>query len=162
MDNMPWTHSYSAAIASGVLLFVVAGQLFRLATRAALALSLVTFSHFPLDYIVHRPDLSLGVGTPKVGLALSNRPALEEIVEIGCFVLAAAAWCWRRGLLRLSAARALGFLALLVTLQFLPVTASLIVDPVGFGVFGLVIYFGLTAVATLIDQSNNGDNRDAA
>ena len=162
MDYMPWTQSYPAAIASNVLVFIVAGRLFRRAPRAALALSLVTFSHFPLDYIVHRPDLSLVVGTPKVGLALSSRPALEETVEIGCLALAAAAWGWRRGLLRLSAAGALGFLALLVTLQFLPVTASLIADPVGFGVFGLVIYFGLTAVATLIDQSNNGDNRDAA
>ena len=159
---MPWTHSYPAATASGVLVFVVAGRLFRLAPRAALALCLVTFSHFQLDYLVRRPDLSLGFGAPKAGLALWNRPVLEEIVEIVCLARAAAARGWRSSLMRLLAAAALGFLALLVAVQFLPVTAPLIVDPVGFGAFGLAISLGLTAVAALIDRTNNGDNRDAA
>jgi hypothetical protein len=159
---MPWTHSLPAAIAWGVRVFVVAGRLFRLALRAVLALSLVTFSHFPLDYFVHRRDLSLGFGASKPGLALCNKPALEEIVGPGCLALAAAAWGWWRDLLRLPAAGALGFSGLLVAVPILSVTAPLIADPVGFGVFGRVIYFGSLAVAALIDRSDNDDNRDAA
>jgi hypothetical protein len=162
MDYMVWTHSLPAAIAWGVLAFVVAGRLFRLAPRAALALSLITFSRSPLDYLVHRPDLSLGLGAPKIGLVLWNRPALEEIVELGCLALAAAAWGWQPELLRLPASGALGCLALLVAVQILSVTAPLVADAAGFGVFGLVIYLGLMAVAALIDRSDNGDNRDAA
>ena len=87
--------------------------------------------------------------------------AFEQRAPLWSYV-AVAVWGWRRGVQRLQAAGAFGFLALLVPVQILLVTAPLIADPVGFGIFGLVIYLGFTVVAALIDQSDNGDNRDAA
>ena len=41
------------------------------------------FSHWILDFVVHRPDLPLYDNTAKVGLGLWNRPALAFLLEAG-------------------------------------------------------------------------------
>jgi hypothetical protein len=69
-------------------LFAITYFLFTKNKNASLLLGGLVFSHWILDFIVHRPDLPL---TPfydiKVGLGLWNHPALEIILELGLFII---------------------------------------------------------------------------
>lgn len=81
---MPYTHSLIAAI----LWSLAAGLTYWLSRRAdgLIAAGLVcgaVFSHWVLDFLVHRPDLPLFGNTLKVGLSLWNYPALAFALEIG-------------------------------------------------------------------------------
>jgi hypothetical protein len=79
---MPYTHSLVAAA-----VWSVAGYgLYRLwrpsgRGRAAMLVGFAIFSHWILDFIVHRPDLPLYDDAAKVGLGLWNRPALAFGLE---------------------------------------------------------------------------------
>src|SRR5215213_5388130 len=89
---MPWTHSLAAAVGwsvAGALGFKV---LLKLPARAAVFIGLVVFSHWILDLVVHRPDLLLWPGGPKVGFGLWNYPVLEEAIEMGLMAIAAVVW----------------------------------------------------------------------
>jgi hypothetical protein len=73
---MPYTHSLVAALLWSAGAFVV----YRLAVRrggntAAFIVAAAVFSHWILDFVVHRPDLPLYDDTGKVGLGLWNWPA---------------------------------------------------------------------------------------
>src|SRR5918994_1042381 len=78
---MPYTHSLVAA----VLWSAAAYGLYWLwrgpAARAATLVSFAVFSHWILDFLVHRPDLPLYDDTAKVGLGLWNRPTLAFGLE---------------------------------------------------------------------------------
>ena len=80
---MPYTHSLLAAFLwSGAALLA-----YRLlarssdAARGSLFLGLAVFSHWVLDFLVHRPDLPLYDNTAKVGLGLWNLPAIAFGLE---------------------------------------------------------------------------------
>jgi hypothetical protein len=80
--HMPWTHSLlgSLAFAAGFALLV------RLATRDtgfALLAGAVVASHWLLDLLVHRPDLTIAGAPPKLGLGLWNHPWVEIPLELG-------------------------------------------------------------------------------
>lgn len=79
---MPYTHSLVAAIgwsvaAAAVYSFVTRGT----PKRAASVIAIAAFSHWVLDFLVHRPDLPLYDNTAKVGLGLWNLPALALGLE---------------------------------------------------------------------------------
>jgi hypothetical protein len=79
---MPFTHSLVAAILWSIGAFI----LYRIAVRGASATSaglvaIAVFSHWALDFIVHRPDLPLYDDTAKVGLGLWNAPVLAFGLE---------------------------------------------------------------------------------
>jgi hypothetical protein len=80
---MPYTHSLVAAViwsAVGYGLF----RLWRGSARGAAALvGVAVFSHWILDFIVHRPDLPLYDDAAKVGLGLWNLPVLAFGLEAG-------------------------------------------------------------------------------
>ena len=80
---MPYTHSLLAAFLwSGATLLA-----YRLlarssdAGRASLILGLAVFSHWVLDFLVHRPDLPLYDNTAKVGLGLWDLPVIAFGLE---------------------------------------------------------------------------------
>ena len=79
---MPYTHSLVAALfwscAVGFLYQFVARPSRR---QASVIIGLAVFSHWILDFIVHRPDLPLYDNTAKVGLGLWNAPALAFGLE---------------------------------------------------------------------------------
>jgi len=82
---MPYTHGLAACF---VWCAVVAlgYKLVRRAERgwrAGLIVGLTVFSHWVLDWLVHRPDLPLYDDTLKVGLGLWNHPALAFVLEAG-------------------------------------------------------------------------------
>jgi hypothetical protein len=111
------------------------------------------FSHWVLDYLVHRPDLPLWPGGESVGLGLWNYPVPEQALEIGLLTLCGAAWVASRKTLGRLAWPAIAFIAFLVALQ---VVAMLSPQPAGelgpeAGVTILVIYIAVAAIAALTD-----------
>ena len=86
--DMPWTHSLLAAIVWAGVAFTAARRWLSLATRDAALVAAVVLSHWFLDLVVHRPDLTIAGGNAKLGLALWNHPAASWLLEV---VLVAAA-----------------------------------------------------------------------
>jgi membrane-bound metal-dependent hydrolase YbcI (DUF457 family) len=80
---MPYTHSLVAALlwsAGGFILYKLLAKPGS-ASKAALVVALAVFSHWVLDFVVHRPDLPLYDNTAKVGLGLWNFPILAFALE---------------------------------------------------------------------------------
>ena len=88
--HYPWTHSLAAALAWGVF---IALACWRLAggVRGAVVLGALVFSHWPLDALVHRPDLPLWPGgETMVGLGLWNSVPATLAIECAMFAAAVA------------------------------------------------------------------------
>lgn len=84
--HYPWSHSLLMGVVWGVL--VGGGYYFwRRRPRDALVVGALVPSHWLLDLVVHRPDLPLWPGGPRVGLGLWNSVAGTLAVE---FLLLAA------------------------------------------------------------------------
>jgi len=79
--DMPWTHSLAGAIGWGVL-FAVAIKLLRGSWTAGAIGGAVVVSHWMIDLLVHRPDLTLAGSPPKLGLGLWNHPWIEMPLEL--------------------------------------------------------------------------------
>jgi len=84
--SYPFTHSLIASIVLGVVAGV-AYLLIRRNGRGALVVGLLVVSHWVLDLIVHRPDLPLYDGGPKVGLGLWRSLPTTLVLELGLFAL---------------------------------------------------------------------------
>lgn len=74
--SYPYSHSLVAA-AGGSILFGLGYWLFRRQERGGMVLGLLVLSHWVLDFVAHRPDLQLNIGSQaRVGLGLwFSRPA---------------------------------------------------------------------------------------
>src|SRR5436190_23154839 len=87
LSYMPYTHSLLAAIGWSVVAFLVYRAVRPVPPRAAAIVGVAVFSHWVLDFLVHRPDLPLYDNTAKVGLGLWNLPAvafgLEAVLLFG-------------------------------------------------------------------------------
>lgn len=111
---MPYTHSLVAALGWAVL----AGTGYRLLVRSAdrragMFVGAAVFSHWVLDFLVHRPDLPLYGDSAKVGLGLWNSPALALGLEVG--LLFGAIWfCLRRRPVRVVGTVILGLIMVAV------------------------------------------------
>ena len=92
----PYTHSLLASFVwLGVA--VVGCRLLRPgegAWRRGLIVGLAVFSHWLLDFLVHRPDLPLYGNSLKVGLGLWNYPVPAFLLEAG--VLVGGMWLYYR------------------------------------------------------------------
>ncbi len=89
--SYPWSHSAAMALLWSVLF----GGVVLAATRdraSALVSGALVFSHWVLDLIVHRPDLPLWPGGPRVGLGLWYSVAATLAVEGALFV--AGVWIY--------------------------------------------------------------------
>lgn len=154
LEHMPWTHSLPAALlwSAGALLLA---RLLRLPWGAAIAIGLVVFSHWGLDFLVHRPDLELWPGGEKVGLGWWNLPTFEKTLEMGLVALAGGAWLWRRGRFERTAWPALLFLGALAAIQ----AVGELTEPTGpawaFARLGMVIYLVVVALAFFADRGRN-------
>ncbi len=142
---MPYTHSLVAAIAWSVL----AAAVYSVAApsgskRAAAVISAAVFSHWVLDFVVHRPDLPLYDNSAKVGLGLWNVPAIALGLE--AVLLFGGMWLYfRLGTARRSAMLVFG--VIMVAIQayvfFGPPPASdnaaALTALVAYAVFALII-----------------------
>lgn len=151
--DMPWTHSLPGAILWSAAAALICLALLRLSAFASALVGLTVFSHWLLDLIVHRPDLLLYPGGPKVGFALWNYPVPEQALEIGLIAVFGAVWVASRKGQGRSAWPAILFIAFLVGLQ---IVAMLMPPPAGpiaaqQGLVILAIYLLVTAIAALAD-----------
>ena len=116
---MPYTHSllgtlgFAAAWAIGTRL---AGG----GHRAAWLGAAVVASHWPLDWLVHAPDLTLLGAGPRHGLALWNWPLIEMPLELGMVALALVFYASR------TRARGWGGHAVFLTLSLALLVAQLV------------------------------------
>ena len=78
---MPYTHSLVAALVWSVAAAGAYHLLRRATTRTSFLIGLAVFSHWILDFVVHRPDLPLYDNTAKVGLGLWDHRALAFGLE---------------------------------------------------------------------------------
>lgn len=89
---MPFTHSLLAALAWAVAAGILSRFLLgRRGWSAATWIGVAVFSHWVLDFVVHRPDLPLYDNAAKVGLGLWNYPiialSLEALLLFGGMIM---------------------------------------------------------------------------
>jgi hypothetical protein len=80
--HMPFTHSLAGTLVWAAVAFVVARRALRLPAGAAALVAAVVTSHWFLDLVVHRPDLTIAGGDSRLGLALWNRPLAAYALEV--------------------------------------------------------------------------------
>lgn len=141
---MPFTHSLVAAVVWSAGAFAI----YRLVKRSSMASGLVVagavFSHWVLDFVVHRPDLPLYDNAAKVGLGLWNFPAFAFSLE-GILLFAGMWLYFSAGARRRAATVVFGFvmLAIQAYVFFGPPPASdkaaASTAIVAYGIFTLVI-----------------------
>lgn len=78
--DYPWSHSLLMSLVWS-LLFGGVYFVFTRYGRGAIVLGIGVFSHWLLDFVVHRPDLPLWPGGPRVGLGLWNHPMATVLIE---------------------------------------------------------------------------------
>jgi hypothetical protein len=148
---MPWTHSLPAAVVWSLAAVLLCRLLLRLPMRAAVAVGLVVFSHWVLDWLVHRPDLELWFGGQKVGLGLWNFPVPEATLEMGLIAIAGGAWLWSRGAWGRSAWPPLLFITFLVALQIFAGLTEPTGSMAAYGRTALIVYLVVAALSALAD-----------
>lgn len=79
--HMPYTHSLLGTFV-WALAFALVMLMTRQGTAAALIGGAVVVSHWFLDLLVHRPDLTLAGGDAKIGMGLWNAPVATIVVEL--------------------------------------------------------------------------------
>jgi len=84
---MPYSHSLLATAGWALVFGVVVGVVLRNMVAAAWG-AIVVLSHWLLDLLVHRPDLTIAGGEDKYGFGLWNTPHIEMPLEIGLVLLA--------------------------------------------------------------------------
>lgn len=163
--HIPWSHS----LLSAVIISVGAALLYRFlrpkADRKVIwVIGLLAFSHWPLDWLVHRPDLPLyPAGDLMLGLGLWNYPWPAYILEVG---ILGAMMAWWLSVTRGPVWTALGawaLVALMSVLQFSVMTKPTLefqetgaVPPAAgpeMAVAGLVIFFVFAGVIALLERS---------
>jgi hypothetical protein len=77
---MPYTHSLPGALAWAVAAMTSYGLIMK-SLRDGTLVGAAVFSHWPLDLVVHRPDLALYDDAAKVGFGLWNYPYVTLVVE---------------------------------------------------------------------------------
>ena len=86
--HMPYTHSMLGA-AVWAILFALFIRFRDKDSGAALLAALVVVSHWLLDFLTHRPDLTISGGEQTYGLGLWNYPyiaiPLELVITVGAF-----------------------------------------------------------------------------
>lgn len=80
--HMPYTHSLLGSIVWGAGFAIVIWMLTR-SRITALVGGAVVVSHWFIDLLVHRPDLTLTGSPPPIGLGLWNYPLIEMPLELG-------------------------------------------------------------------------------
>ncbi len=151
--NMPWTHSLPAVLVWSVGAALLVKLLLRLPWWGSAVVGLTVFSHWLLDFVVHRPDLELYPNGPKVGLAFWDYAVPEQALEMGLLAICGGIWIASRKTLGRAAWPAIGLIAFLVALQIVAMFAP---PPAGElqaqnGVVILVIYLVVVVVAALTD-----------
>jgi hypothetical protein len=157
---MPYTHSLVGALGWSLLAFVVCQMVPRLrGVRTGLILAAAVFSHWILDLLVHRPDLSLYGGAYKMGFGLWNYRIAAFVVEMVVLFGFAAPYVK----IARHKERVLVFLAALALLQ---AVGTFIFPPPSSdraeAITALFFYFLLAAIAAWVDRGQPTSKISAA
>lgn len=150
--HMPWTHSLPAAIAWSVAAGAICRWGFKWPGRVSAMVGGVVFSHWLLDFLVHRPDLTLWPMGPKVGLGLWNFPVPEQALEIGLLGLAGMLWTWTSSRTGKGLLAPVVFFSALVALQIAVMFAAPEGDTFQLGLSALIVYLLVTGFAWVLDR----------
>ena len=94
--HMPYTHSLVMAIFWAAIAGATYGAFRRTSKAAAgMVFAALVFSHWGLDFLMHKPDLELWFGGPKVGLGLWDYRLAAVALEISLFVLGMGIYLFR-------------------------------------------------------------------
>lgn len=85
-EYMPYTHSLLGTAVAATLAGFLAWKVWA-SRRGAIVVALVVLSHWFLDLLVHRPDLTLAGSEPKLGFELWNYPLIAQSLELGLLLL---------------------------------------------------------------------------
>lgn len=162
LEHMPWTHSLPMALAWAIGAAILVKLLLRLPIWASAVVGLTVLSHWGADWLVHRPDLELWIGGPRVGLGLWNYPVPEQALEIGLIALCGGAWIASRKTIGRLAWPAIAFMGFLIVLQ---VVAMLSPQPTGplqaqSGITILMIYLVVAGISALTDIREKSGGRN--
>jgi hypothetical protein len=140
----PWSHSLMMSLVWSVVFGAIYFAI-TLYGRGAVIIGVVVFSHWVLDVIVHRPDMPLYPGGPKVGLGLWNSVGGTIITESAIYI--AGVWIY----LRSTRARdRLGNILVWVLIVFLAVAYVASMKPPSTGTPPQTIAWGAQAVWLII------------
>ena len=157
--HMPWTHSLPAAIAWSVAAAAICRWGLKWPGRVSGMVGAVVFSHWILDWLVHRPDLALWPGGTKVGLGLWNYPVPEQAVEIGLLGLAGMLWAASAVRTGKGLMAPVVFFSALVALQIAVMFAAPEGDTFQLGLSALIVYLLVTGFAWLLDRGPKKGSR---
>ena len=154
---MPYTHSLVGALCWSLFAFAFCQLIPRWrGLRTGLILAAAVFSHWILDLIVHRPDLSLYDDVYKMGFGLWNYRVLSFVLEM--LVLFGGGWMYVRTVPRRG--KVWAFLIFLAVFQ---IFGTFLVAPPPSGraeaVTALVSYMVLAAIAAWVDRGQTGAAR---
>ncbi len=89
LHHMPYTHSLLGTTIWAVT-FALVVMIWQRRLLGGLLVGLVVLSHWALDWLTHRPDLTIAGGSERYGLGLWNFPyvamPLELLITIGAFL----------------------------------------------------------------------------
>lgn len=167
--NIPYSHSLLGAVIISIIVAGLYGILRPAAGRkGAFIMGGLAFSHWPLDWLVHRPDLPLiPHGETLLGLGLWDFAWPTYILEV--FLLAGMMIWWMRVTTGPKwTALATGLLVLILAgLQFFAITAPTLMvqngtfdptalgDPVGTAIAGLIVFVITIAAVALIERKRS-------
>ena len=120
------------------------------------AVAAAVASHWLLDVIVHRPDMTLWGTPPKLGLGIWNYPAPALALELGLLIGCALA-CLRAGAIAASRRRAVFVLVgVLAALQLGTTLSPPAFGPMGVAASGLFVFALAAWGARRVEASGPG------
>ena len=154
---MPYTHSLVGALCWSLFAFAFCQLIPRWrGLRTGLILAAAVFSHWILDLVVHRPDLSLYDNVYKMGFGLWNYRVLSFVIEM--VVLLGGGWLYVRTVPQRG--KVWAFLIFLAVFQ---IFGTFVVPPPPSGrteaVTALISYIVLAAIAAMVDRGQTGAAR---
>lgn len=163
--DMPWTHSLVGAIGWGAV-FAVSVRAIGGSWIAGAIGGAVVISHWFIDLLVHRPDLTLAGHPPKLGLGLWNYPWIEIPLELA-FAFGGLAYFIRHSRATGAAGRwspwalAVG-MALFQAINWMtPQPPAPVAAPPATGWLGLFAYGALTGLAWWVARTRSVERRTA-
>jgi membrane-bound metal-dependent hydrolase YbcI (DUF457 family) len=151
LEHMPWTHSLAGTVVWAALAGFAVRP--RLGAVAAWAVAAAVGSHWFLDLVVHRPDLTLFGTPPKLGLGLWNFPAAAAALELGLLAASALA-CLRVGALPARSRRGVAILVVaLAAAQLATLLAPPALGPRGIVVSLLVLVAAVAGWAWRVERA---------
>lgn len=153
--DMPYTHSLLGTLFWAGLAFAVSLRWLGRARSAAVVAAAVA-SHWLLDWLVHRPDLTLYGVPPKLGLGLWDHPVPALVLELVLLVGSAGLYVCTNRLTGNARTRALVFTGSLVAVQLVLTASPPAFGPTGIVLTALLLYAAVAWGAARVERTRDG------